>query len=531
MNKAAVTIPLDVLSANRATAWVDDFIWPVNSLELLAVRKDIEMILYSLLQKEEDELLLSVLRVAFNRLVVEHLSLTNAMLVIKGVKGLGYGMDASCQGGQFGLLKGLTERGVPERPIFLPDTLRRRSIKNCIRSVVKASKRSMSLNPGSKGYPLLMTGGLAEEISGTCAGTFQPMDPYDLFSRVAFSNGNGNCRGISGLAEKATEEILSYWTSRRISAGRHMRDYVYGYHYQHFFRTSCFLNAAKNSHMLQGRDVWVGSGGVFFHRLIGELGKKRGSRVSFHDHAESKALYDTTNHGYSQLGLCDRFVTYTGSCAELYEKGWRSSVAAISEEMPQIDVSAIGCGRFFQDLVGKSEDEGIRIRSRKVMYVSGAFTNDLNFFANRPHDMVYFEWQNAMLKAVKEMGYSVGVKYHPETLFIKSSLMLGDSVEYLQGRFQDYLDRDDILLFDTTCSTALQIALCCSNPLVLIYCPVNEIHESVLEDLAGRAEIVRGFFDDRNRFRVDLDRLAAALENCDKAKSHDFARKYYVAHA
>jgi hypothetical protein len=90
------------------------------------------------------------------------------------------------------------------------------------------------------------------------------------------------------------------------------------------------------------------------------------------------------------------------------------------------------------------------------------------------------------------------------------------------------MERDDILIFDTTCSTALQIALCGTNPIVLINCVINEMHESVLKDLAGRVEIVNGFFDNKNRFRVNLDELVSALEQCDKDKDYEFVRKYIV---
>jgi hypothetical protein len=54
------------------------------------------------------------------------------------------------------------------------------------------------------------------------------------------------------------------------------------------------------------------------------------------------------------------------------------------------------------------------------------------------------------------------------------------------------------------------------------------MHESVLKDLVGRVEIVNGFFDNKNRFRVNLDELVSALEQCDKDKDYEFVRKYIV---
>jgi hypothetical protein len=530
MKPLAIKIPLDIITANKSKTWVDEFIWPVNSYDLLTVRKDIEMAFYSILRKEDDELLMSILRVTFNRLVVEHVSLINALLVINRFKSMGYGMDASHQRNKYGLFKGLIETEIPKKPIFLPELLQRRSIKSYIKSIINTSKREIFLGLKKKKYrnfSILMVGGIAEEISEILTGTFHWMDRYDIFSQITFSNRKNNSHNIAQLAEEMTQKILQYWSTRQIPVESSMKDYLYSYHSELFYRTSCFLNSSLKTNMLQNRNVWVGPGGGFIYRVIAEIVQKQNGYITCHDHAESKALYNTSIHGYAELGLCNRYVTYTKSCVELYEQGWTNAMS-LTNKMPEIDVSPVGCGRFYYSLVKKNLHRNIKINSRKVIYVSGGFDNDLNFYANRPHDMVYFEWQIWMLKAVNEMGYSVGVKYHPETMFIKRNMSLGDNVEYLNGLFQDYLDRDDILIFDTTCSTALQIALCSANPIVFIYSPINEIYESVLKDLAGRVEIVWGFFDNKNRFRVDLDELVSALEQCDKDKDYEFVRKYSV---
>jgi len=530
MSPQDITIPLDILTANKKENWTDEFIWPVNSLDLLTVRKDIEMILYSILQKEDDELLMSILRVTFVQLVIEHLSLLNAILVIKGFKNLGYKLDASYQSNKQGLLKGLIMTGIPHKPIFLPVLPQRKSIKRHIKSMINASKRIVSVDLKKKGYrncSVLMNNGIAKEISEMSSGTFHWMDRYDFFSQITFSNSKNNNHNISELVEKVTEDILKYWDSKQVSVKQSTKDYIYSYHSEFFFRTSDFLNSSKNTNMLQSRNIWLGSSNNFFNRVIADIAKKKGGYISCHEHGEAKALYNTTFHEYGNLGLCDRYVTYTKICAELYEQGWTNALS-ITKKMPKIDVSPIGGGRFYYSLVRKNLHKGIKGNSRKLIYVSGGFNNDLNFLANRPHDMVYFEWQSWMLKAIKEMGYSVGVKYHPETLSIGRNILLGDSVEYLHGWFQDYLGRDDILIFDTTSSTALQIALCGTNPIVYINDSINEMHETVLNDLAGRVEIVEGYYDDRNRFRVKLSGLASALLHCDKNKDHEFVRKYLV---
>ncbi len=522
-------LPLDILTANKTDNWVNDFVWPVSSIDLLLVRKDIESILFSIFHEEDDELNMSLLRATFNRLVVEHLSLLNALLVIDGFKSLGYSMDASYQSNKFGLFKSLIDTGVPQEFIFLPELLQRRSLKRYIRSAIDISKRFIHLagkKKGNRNWSALMDGGIAKDLAEISGSTFFWMDRYDFFSGATFSKSKHSIGQIAVLADKVTDKIWKYFGSKKISMMESMRDNLHSFHFESFFRTSCFLNSSKNKDTLKNRNIWFGAGGVYFNRVIGELARKQNGFIVCHDHGESKALYDTTIHGYAELGLCDRYVTYTKDCGELYEKGW-SNAMSLRGKMPEIDVSPVGAGRLYQSL-RRNFKKDIRIKCRKIIYVSGGFDNDLNFYANRPHDMVYFEWQNWMLKAVNEMGYSVGVKYHPETLNIKRSILLGNTVEYLDGWFQDYLDRDDIFIFDTTCSTAFHIALCTSNPMVFIYCPTNEIHESVLKDLSGRVEIVRGFFDEHNRFRVSLDELASAIEHCDRHKNHDFVRKYIV---
>jgi len=65
-------------------------------------------------------------------------------------------------------------------------------------------------------------------------------------------------------------------------------------------------------------------------------------------------------------------------------------------------------------------------------------------------------------------------------------------------------------------------------PIVFINNLLNEMSFEVLDDLGSRVEVVNGYYDERNRFRVDVNELLLSLEICDKNKTYDFVNKYIV---
>lgn len=523
-----IRIPADVVTASRHPSWRENFRWPVSPLELPALRRRIEETLQSALAAEPDSRLRSVLIATYCRLVVEHLSLLHALLVVERFSQQATDLDASAQrpwNRIFGNLVSSREPVPMQLPALAPPM---GAIKRARRAAKSMRQRLANLRPYGRHVPRLLFkhAPIAVEIAALRAIPVRQVDEAALFSRR--SQGPSRALpGVSRLADEMTERIRTVFRDAGAPCPTEITGHLRVYHQEIFGRAYSFLCDAEVAVRRLRGEVWAGSGQNLLVRLAAEARRAQGERTVCFEHGESKALYDSSVNSYAELGCCDAFVTYTERCADLY----RRQLAAIPNlhgESPDIDVSPVGIGELTSSFIPPTTSVRAPIGTRRVLYVAGGFNNDLIYYAWRPHDMIYAEWQAWLLDRVREMGYPVAAKFHPEGLLHGSAPFVIRDVELLAGLFEEHAQRDDVLLFDTTCSTALQTALCTPNPIVLVHYPASELHADVKKAICGRVELVEGFVDERNRIRVSADDLNSALDQCASNKDFDFVREYLV---
>jgi len=141
--------------------------------------------------------------------------------------------------------------------------------------------------------------------------------------------------------------------------------------------------------------------------------------------------------------------------------------------------------------------------------------------------MVYFEWQLWLWNLILKFGYHLYVKPHPEGLLTFTKIEFPESINILNGYFEEYLKEDCIFIFDTASSSALTYALASSHPIVFIDDKVNELDKNVKEEMKSRVELVKGYYDKRNRLRVNENEFMNALLNCSENKTYDFVENYF----
>lgn len=520
-----IKIPLDILTANDNDLWQSHFLWPVNSIDVIKLRKDIEAIFFKILNELEDITDRDILKIIFNLIVRENLSLINALLVLRGFEQTDYEVDVSHQADWYGIFKKILDGNYSTlQPLFMPSEYKS-NFSRTVKKLIKRRYKNLTGISRSDDILLFAVGDIEYEISeGISTRKFRHLDQTDITIRKRYSHKN---RSHSKLTAHITDGVVSFIKGLEININDDFKNYLFNYH-RHFIDWTCdFLFSVSKTGKFKEKEVWTGSGHNFFNRLLAVEVNKSGGEISCHEHGEPKAFYNSSVHGYGELGLCNRFVTYTAACVELYYKSL-NNVPRLKDQMPDIDVSPVGAGIYYSNLIRESRKNDIRKKNRKILYVSGGFNNDAIFMAYRPHDMVYYEWQTWLFAILDELNYNVSVKYHPEALLKNRLLRVSSDIKVLEGLFQDHIQQDYILLFDNPCSTAFQIALASSLPIVFIDNKVSEMFPSVLEDLHSRSEIVEGFYDERNRFRVDPDDLSAAIEKSDKSKNYDFVNKYIL---
>jgi len=344
--------------------------------------------------------------------------------------------------------------------------------------------------------------------------------PSNLDGKVAVPD-----KSLKNSAEILTSTVISTYTNNGLNLSQLISDYMFELTYGYFRQTANYYLWNRDKRSIP-RYVWAGTGQNYYTRLLGRMIRDNKGIITCLEHGEPKAIYEDTNLGYGELGICNKYMTYTKSCAELYEDTWKN-IPKLQKNMPEMMIPPGGgepsWRRVFK-IYGKGKD--ISYKGKRVLYVAGAFRNDFASHDCRLADMVYLEWQHYLFNVLNELGYKATLKLHPEGILINRIFEPFEGISYLQGDFKDALERDSILIFDYTGSSALTIALCTNKPVVLVDNGFLELHPESRKYLSERCAIVDGYFDEKNRFRIEKNKLQEALDNSTKSKNFKFVHRY-----
>tara|TARA_Y100001980_G_C14543262_1_gene321944 strand:+ start:373 stop:1956 length:1584 start_codon:yes stop_codon:yes gene_type:complete len=513
--KNNLTLPLDLNSIPKETNWRQNFYWPINSISLIKVREDLERILFQVLDETESHDNKSILRIVFNFLIKEHICLYNALYVTQEATKAKFDLRVENQLLWNGLSKQIVNFGIPKKPIFTPAEnifYESRSWLNYLRSLKLSliSKKSKNL--------VLSCGGILED---------RLKNDLENSSVILFHTIFRSLENISIIDQKFINKIskliYDYYESSKIDTSNALYNYIKKYHSALFRKTLQYLITA-DKYLLDSkyRKIFFTSGQNYFHRVVAESGRRNGIESVGHEHGEPKALKNSTINYYGELGLVSEFVTYTEECKNNYINF--SINKRLLHKMPKLRVSNNHSGN---KIIDKTKLSNIRKRSDTIMYVSGAYNNDAIFFAMRPHDIVYFEFQLWIWELLIDSGYDLKVKLHPEAISRYIDIDLPKGIKTIDGYFQDHLDENVIFLFDGSHSSALEYAIASNNPIIFIDNTVDQLDTSVKLDLSFRASVIDGFYDKKNRLRINPQDLTDAVSSCDHNKNHDFFQKYY----
>lgn len=269
----------------------------------------------------------------------------------------------------------------------------------------------------------------------------------------------------------------------------------------------------------------------YFGRLLAGLYAEAGRPVIRFAHGGERGLYADLHWPVPELTFCDEYY--------LHGRGEADLVAARAARQGMAQPYATGT-RFanlgsdrHQAILRQAERRPSRPRSGKVMYVPGSYLGEIHahFPAMRPPDPMNYEWQCWLLPQIMELGYKVFVKIHPKGIKNDGSLLAGHCSEIITTRFEPNSHDADCYIFDFA-GTAFMDALASGVGVVLLDHGVRPLDSTGAALLDARVVRVPCHFDELNRLRVDVDRLAEAIETATESRPLDqaaaFVERYFV---
>lgn len=277
---------------------------------------------------------------------------------------------------------------------------------------------------------------------------------------------------------------------------------------------SCYLRHIERKSRYLPSELWLGSGGNIYNRTIARAAQKCGATTVSFDHGSGSGWVDLPLIRLIDVDFCDRYLCFTEAQASGIERLRRDGLFVAGGPKPSIEASPFP---LFQkpNLTPKVEREKPR-----AMYVPSLYENGRTFIPPLISEVAEVDFQFKLLKGLRDLGYDVVIKPHPECKIGIPPRLLEATGAVLENRpFEQVCDQADLLLFDYLTTSAIRSAFFTDLPLVLFdhgRTPIQKQAEGVLEQ---RAIIHRVDRDETNRPRINSEDLRGCIASA-KLKSH-----------
>lgn len=275
------------------------------------------------------------------------------------------------------------------------------------------------------------------------------------------------------------------------------------------------------------KELWTGSGGELWTRLLRTAVLRAGGTVVGHDHAPGVGylVYDVKL--LNDLVACTRYMTFTEAQAAGLEARLASGLG-LQDPPPAVQVlphrttGALTLGPVRRRRSGPRQG-----RVRCVVYPSTFYNGDRVHFAVQVPDLVQVDWEARLFAHLGTWGFDVLHKPHPGSIAPPPlGLAKLPRVRLRTDPFEQVMHLADAVVATTPQTTVLVSVLRAGLPLVFVDLGLFAWAPSARRLFERRAAVVPGWFDAEHRIQVEWDALRAALEEAPRRLDAGFEQAY-----
>lgn len=267
------------------------------------------------------------------------------------------------------------------------------------------------------------------------------------------------------------------------------------------------------------KQLWKGSSGIIWARMLAEAVRKTGGTVTGFDHGYGANFSELSHFPFVELQGNDIFVTYTEAHAEVFRRVGPRLTFESESTMPVVECESTAGA---MEAPPPAADRA----PQSILYVAPFLSYGRVSPMPLMPPLMALDWQARLLSMLRDMGLSVTQKPHPE-----APVSTASTLEALVGapvsneRFEQVMNNYDVLLFDFAPQTCFGAAIRSNRPMVLIDFGITTYEPPYLDMLKARCAVVKGWFDSDNRAQVGRDELMVAIQRARSLNDPSFARE------
>ena len=297
-------------------------------------------------------------------------------------------------------------------------------------------------------------------------------------------------------------------------------DVLPGFLAEHLGQVAGFCAAAMRLHLDRlrarpgqlPRELWTGTGGNIWDVMLRAVVRERGGRSVGHSHSGGSGHLIWPFICFYEYPFLDAYMVYSDLQAELSRRHTDPRLLMTGEAPVVAAPPALRGEPPVRPTRSPRRTEPGPVR--RVMYVgTSIFAKDRLNLAPAIPDVAAVDWQARLFAHLREWGYEVLHKPHPES-FLPSPEAYRDlfGAEPVHGRFEETCNHADLYLFDTQSTTTFPVALRSLKPVVFVDLGRFVWEPDAYELLKRRCAMVKAGFGPDNRIQIDWQALRRAIE-------------------
>jgi hypothetical protein len=251
--------------------------------------------------------------------------------------------------------------------------------------------------------------------------------------------------------------------------------------------------------------LWTGSGGYIFRRILHTAVRRAGGHTWSHDHGSGLGLFNAPDTNLTEFVTPDTFVTFSAVQAAGYRTQQRDEFR-MRERWPEIDF--VPSSDSITEIAQKSDAKLVK----NILFVANQYRGEKMVITPIEFDIVAVDWQARLFAQLNQLGYNVLFRAHPDSPSAPpAAFMHMPGITSATGSFADALAAADLVIMDYLLTTVLRDILFSGKPVVTFefnHCPPNSV---AAELLSRRIRFIPAWYDTGNRAHTDWDNLPTML--------------------
>lgn len=284
-----------------------------------------------------------------------------------------------------------------------------------------------------------------------------------------------------------------------------------------------FKNVSKSISKQKDLNLFIGGNNNVYSRSISLAILLNGDNVASFHHGHP-LVHETDFVSTIDLPLVTHFFHYKKTSSEVLKKNLQNHPTP-NFNIPEFEGAET---KYFYDIWKKESSKPYNKEVKKIVIMGDAFPREPVIYSYYLSSFQILFYEYNLINLLNKEGFEVLYQKHPDGYLKNRKITFYQNIEISYDTFEKNLDRADALIFFHTRSSTFGPALCTNKRIILVDTGLEFVHPEMHELLSKRIEIVRGYYDECNRFTVDKDELLNALNKKVEEPNLEFVQKFLI---